>query len=39
MTQPATESPLHVGWLMPSFFHPLPLDVTGPDELADRIVE
>ncbi|MFC4497661.1 hypothetical protein ACFPA8_26375 [Streptomyces ovatisporus] len=41
MTHPATDSPreLHVGWLMPSFFHPLPLDITEPDELADRIVE
>ncbi len=41
MTDTATDSTgeLHVGWLMPSFFHPLPLDVTGPDELAERIVE
>jgi hypothetical protein len=30
---------LHVGWLMPDFFHPLPVDVTGPDELADDVVE
>ncbi|SCK56621.1 hypothetical protein H181DRAFT_05276 [Streptomyces sp. WMMB 714] len=41
MTHPETESPreLRVGWLMPSFFHPLPLDVTEPDELVDQIVE
>ncbi|SCK30958.1 hypothetical protein [Streptomyces sp. WMMB 322] len=41
MTQPATGSrtELHVGWLMPAFFHPLPVDATEPDELADRIVD
>jgi hypothetical protein len=41
MTQPATggRSELHVGWLMPAFFHPLPVDATEPEELADRIVE
>lgn len=41
MTQSATgsRSQLHVGWLMPAFFHPLPVDATEPDELADRIVE
>ncbi|QPP06598.1 hypothetical protein G4Z16_09525 [Streptomyces bathyalis] len=41
MTQPATgsRSELHVGWLMPAFFHPLPVDATEPDELADSIVD
>jgi hypothetical protein len=41
MTQPTAEgrSELHVGWLMPAFFLPLPVDATEPDELADRIVE
>ncbi|RAJ69090.1 hypothetical protein K378_01979 [Streptomyces sp. Amel2xB2] len=44
MTHPVTGSKpdkpeLHVGWLMPAFFHPLPVDATDPDELADRIVE
>lgn len=35
----AGRSELHVGWLMPAFFHPLPVDATEPEELADRIVE
>jgi len=35
----AGRSELHVGWLMPTFFHPLPVDATEPEEVADRIVE
>lgn len=31
------KSKLHVGWIMPPFFHELPVDAKDPDELGERL--
>ncbi|MEU5979429.1 hypothetical protein [Streptomyces sp. NPDC047315] len=33
------DSPLHVGWEVPEFFHHLPVQAADPDELGDNIAE
>lgn len=38
-TAAAGRSELHVGWLMPTFFHPLPVDVEDHGEVPDLLVE
>lgn len=37
-TATGTAPELHVGWLMPEFFQPLPVDAVDEDELVERIV-
>ena len=39
VTTTTTAKKLHVGWIMPPFFHELPIDTDDPDEAATRLVD